>query len=79
MRAGFTVDPDIGSSALIFPPRVLLESPLIAGTADTAVATGSLGREEADEAVRALRAAAEAGHAFAAVTVFGFLLRKPAA
>ena len=79
MRAGFTVDPDIGSSALIFPPRVLLDSPLIASAADTAVATGSLGREEADEAVRAVRAAAEAGHAFAAVTVFGFLLRKPAA
>src|SRR5215218_2539743 len=78
MRAGFTVDPDIGSAALIFPPRVLLDSPLITGAADTAVATGSLGREEADEAVRALRAAAEAGHAFAAVTVFGFLLRKTA-
>ena len=78
MRAGFTVDPDIGSSALIFPPRVLLDSPLVAGAADTAVAAGSLGREEADQAVGAVRAAAEAGHAFAAVTVFGFLLRKPA-
>jgi ubiquinone/menaquinone biosynthesis C-methylase UbiE len=78
MRAGFTVDPDIGSTALIFPPRVLLDSPLIAGAAATAVATGSLGQEEADAAVRALRAAAEAGHAFSAVTVFGFLLRKPA-
>ncbi len=79
MRAGFTVDPDIGSSALIFPPRVLLDSPLIADAAESAVAAGSLGQEKADEAVRAVRAAAEAGHAFAAVTVFGFLLRKPAA
>jgi ubiquinone/menaquinone biosynthesis C-methylase UbiE len=79
MQAGFTIDPDIGSSALIFPSRVLLDSPLIDGAADTAVATGSLGREEAEEAVRGLRTAAEAGHAFSAVTVFGFLLRKPAA
>ena len=50
---------------------------MIAEAARNAVAAGSLSQAEADEAVRGVRAAAEAGHAFAAVTVFGFILRKP--
>jgi SAM-dependent methyltransferase len=79
VRAGFTVDPDIGSSALIFSPQTLRESQLLEENAHLAVAGGFLGPEAAESAVRAVRAAADAGHAYAAVTVFGFLLRKPAA
>ena len=76
IRAGFTVDPDIGSSALLIPPQELLRAPFIRLVADQAVADGTLSQAEADDAVRAVLEAAEAGHAFNAVTVFGFLLRK---
>ena len=77
IRAGFTVDPDIGSAALLIPPQELLRVPFIRLVADQAVIDGTLSQAEADEAVRAVLEAAEAGHAFNAVTVFGFLLRKP--
>jgi SAM-dependent methyltransferase len=77
IRAGFTVDPDIGSAALLIPPQELLRVPFIRLVADQAVTDGTLSQAEADEAVRAVLEAAEAGHAFNAVTVFGFLLRKP--
>jgi SAM-dependent methyltransferase len=76
MRAGFTVDPDIGSAALLIPPQELLRAPFIRIAADQAVYDGTLSQAAADDAVRAVLAAAEAGHAFSAVTVFGFLLRK---
>jgi SAM-dependent methyltransferase len=77
IRAGFTVDPDIGSAALLIPPQELLRVPFIRLVADQAVTDGTLSQAEADRAVRAVLQAAEAGHAFNAVTVFGFLLRKP--
>ena len=77
MRAGFTVDPDIGSSALLVPPRELRKSPLVRMMAEQAVSDGTLTQAEADQAVRAVQAAAVAGHAFSAVTMFGFLVRKP--
>ena len=77
IRAGFTVDPDIGSAALLIPPQELLRVPFIRLVADQAVTDGTLSQAEADEAVLAVLEAAEAGHAFNAVTVFGFLLRKP--
>jgi SAM-dependent methyltransferase len=75
MRAGFTVDPDIGSAALLLPSQELTSFLRIA--ADQAVSDGTLSPAEADDAVRAVQAADEAGHAFSAVTMFGFLLRKP--
>ena len=77
MQAGFTVDPDIGSAALLIPPQELRKSPLVRIMAEQAVSDGTLSQAEADEAVRAVQAAAEAGHAFSAVTMFGFLVRKP--
>ena len=78
IRAGLTVEPDIGSSALIFSPQVLVESNLVPENARLAVASGLFTSAEADEAVRLVRDAATAGHAYAAVTMFGFVLRKPA-
>ena len=78
IRAGLAVDPDIGSSALIFSPQTLVQSGLVPENARLAVAGGFLSQEEADEAVRTVQAAAQAGHAYSAVTMFGFLVRKPA-
>jgi SAM-dependent methyltransferase len=75
--AGLTLDDDIGSSALVMPARVALRSPLLAITTTAAVDEGVISREEADEALRRHRAAAAEGVAFSAVTVFGFVARKP--
>ena len=77
MRAGLTVDPDIGSCALVLSSSVLLNSPFVADNARQAVELGLVTQAVADESVRALHAAAEAGHALGAVTVFGFVLRRP--
>ena len=77
MQAGFTVDRDIGSAALVIPPQEMQRAPLVRIAAQQAVSDGTLSQAEADEAVRAVREAAEAGRAFSAVTVFGFVLRKP--
>lgn len=75
MEAGFFVDPDIGSSALVMmrpPPG----APSLLGPAvRQAVAVGALTAEEGEQAVARQQEAAAAGHAFAAVTVFGFVLR----
>jgi ubiquinone/menaquinone biosynthesis C-methylase UbiE len=76
-RAGLTVDPDIGSSALILSSSMLLRSEFVAENAREAVELGLVSQDVADEAVRALRAAAEGGRALGAVTVFGFVLRRP--
>ena len=76
-RAGFTVDPDVGSAALILSSQALLNSPFVADNARQAVERGLVSQEVADDSVRALRAAAEAGYALGAVTVFGFVLRRP--
>jgi SAM-dependent methyltransferase len=79
VRAGLTVDPDIGSAALIFAPQTLRESNLAPQNARMAVASGLFTAAEADEAVDLVRTAAAAGYAYSAVTMFGFVLRKPAA
>ena len=77
IRAGLTVEPDIGSSALIFSPQVLRESNLAPQNARLAVDSGLFTEAEADEAVDLVRTAAAAGYAYSAVTMFGFVLRKP--
>jgi hypothetical protein len=79
MTAGFVVEPDVGSAALVFPPDLLLEAPLLRMNADQAVRDGRITADQADAAVASLQAAARAGWAFAAVTVFGFVLRRPEA
>jgi hypothetical protein len=78
IRAGLTVDPDIGSAALIFSPQTLRDSNLAPQNARMAVASGLFSEAEADEAVHLVHTAAAAGHAYAAVTMFGFVVRKPA-
>ncbi|GAA1976704.1 hypothetical protein GCM10009798_42380 [Nocardioides panacihumi] len=75
--AGLVVDPDIGSSALVFPEEVLAAGRMHRMAADRAVADGLVDAATADAAVQALGDAARHGWAFSAVTVFGFVCRKP--
>lgn len=76
VTAGLHVDADVGSSALVFPQHVLVDSQLARLAADQAVSDGTITPAQADEALRSQAVAAEAGWAFSAVTVFGFLCRK---
>jgi ubiquinone/menaquinone biosynthesis C-methylase UbiE len=77
--AGLELEPDVGSSAFIFSSEMLLRTQVLSKDADNAVESGGLTREVADAAVRAVHDAAERGLAFAAITVFGFVARKPEA
>jgi ubiquinone/menaquinone biosynthesis C-methylase UbiE len=76
--AGFVVDEDIGSVALIFPRDMLLDSPLLHHGLGEAVAAGVLTQAEADRAEADLATAAKSGTVLAAVSVFAFVLHKPA-
>jgi SAM-dependent methyltransferase len=75
--AGLELEPDVGSSAFVFSSEMLLSTQVLRRDADDAVESGGLAREVADAAVRAVHDAAERGLAFAAITVFGFVARKP--
>jgi SAM-dependent methyltransferase len=75
--AGLELEPDVGSSAFVFSSEMLLRTQVLSRDADDAVESGGLSREVADAAVRAVHAAAGRGLAFAAITVFGFVARKP--
>jgi ubiquinone/menaquinone biosynthesis C-methylase UbiE len=77
--AGLELEPDVGSSAFIFSSEMLLSTQVLRRDADDAVESGGLTREVADAAVRAVHDAAKRGLAFAAITVFGFVARKPEA
>jgi ubiquinone/menaquinone biosynthesis C-methylase UbiE len=77
MAAGLVVDPDVGSSAVVFPPELLVDFPMLKMAAEQAVADGAITREQAEEAVRRQSTAARDRRAFSAVTVFGFVCRKP--
>lgn len=76
--AGLVVDHDIGSAALIMPPRALLGSGVVHRNADAAVEEGVLTREEADELLADAMAAARNGTAFFSVTMYAVIARKPA-
>ena len=77
MAAGLVVDPDIGSSALVFGQAELENSQMYRLAADQAVAEGRITPEQADEALRGQTEGAREGWAFSAITVFGFVCRKP--
>ncbi len=77
MAAGFVVDPDIGSSALLFPQEILGEAVRLRQAGAAAVADGTLSVDEVVTALSAQQAAARKGWAFSAVTVFAFVLAKP--
>ena len=77
ITAGLVVDPDVGSSALVFPQEVLMGSHLSRLAAEQAIEDGAITREQAEEALAAQAEAARQGWAFAAITIFGFVCRKP--
>jgi ubiquinone/menaquinone biosynthesis C-methylase UbiE len=77
--AGLGLEPDVGSSAFMLSSEILLRTQVLQRDADDAVESGGLTRDVADAAVRAVHQAAERGLAFAAITVFGFVARKPEA
>ena len=76
VQAGLTVDPDVLGVALVMPPHVLLRGQWLHAAAEQGVTDGTITRDEADQAARAVADAARAGYAFSAVTVFGFVARK---
>jgi len=76
-RAGLVLDPDVGSSAFIFSSEMLLRTEVLQRAAEDAIESGNLARDVAEAVLRTVRAAADRGDAFAAITVFGFVARKP--
>ncbi len=77
LEAGLTVDPEVGSAGLVMPHQVLLDGQWLRLAAGHAVSDGTISQDEADRAMDGVAAAARAGYAFSAVTVFGFVARKP--
>lgn len=77
IAAGLTVDPDIGSAALVMPPEALRQAPLLAAAAAQAVSDGTVTEDEMAEALRVHQLGIDEGYAFSAVTMFGFLVNKP--
>jgi ubiquinone/menaquinone biosynthesis C-methylase UbiE len=79
VEAGLQLHPDIGSAALAMVGPTLREAPLLQQAGAWAVSDGTVDAAALAAAVDAVRAGAEAGWAFTAVTVFGFCGRRPAA
>ncbi len=76
-RAGLEVDPDIGSSAVVFPDAMLREASLLAENVRRAVEVGAITAEQGETFVDDVRAAAEEGLAFGSVTMFAAVARRP--
>ena len=75
-EAGLELDPDIGSSAVVFTQAALAASPMLRMSAAQAVTDGRISQEQADEAIRSITAATQHGWAFSTITVFGFCCGK---
>lgn len=76
--AGLDVDPDIGSSALVLPDEALRGGGPVMTPVPAALAAGAVTQDEVDRLAADLEAAAAQGTAFAAVTMFAAVGRKPA-
>ena len=76
--AGFAVDPDIGSSALVLPDEAVRGGGMLALTAADAVDAGAVTREELDAVIADLEVAVDRGDAFVSVTMFAAIGRRPA-
>ena len=77
-HAGLVVDPDIGSTAVVFPDAFLANPVMLRINSDLAVEEGAITRPEADRLVAEFVAAAAKGEAFLAVTMFAVVARAPA-
>jgi SAM-dependent methyltransferase len=78
-RAGLVVDEDVGSAALVVTREQILGPGILRAGAGFAVAAGALSSAEAEGFLADLAAAAERGEAFASVTMFAVVGRKPVA
>ena len=78
VAAGLDIDSDIGSSALIFPLDGVLVRGFVGAIGPRAVEEGAVTADEMAVALAALDADGAAGQAFSSVSVFGFVVRKPA-
>jgi ubiquinone/menaquinone biosynthesis C-methylase UbiE len=76
-RAGLEVDEDVGSAALVVTADQIRGPGFLRDGAEYAVSSGSLRTSEAEAFIDGLAAAAERGEAFAAVTMFAVVGRKP--
>lgn len=77
-RAGLEVDEDVGSAALVVTAEQIQGPGFLRAGAEFAVAAGSLTSDEADGFIARLMDAAQRGEAFAAVTMYAAVGRKPA-
>jgi len=75
-QAGLKLDADVGGVALVMPYQVFIDGAWLRMAAGQAVTDGTISQDEADQAMQAVADAAQAGHSFSAVTVFGFVARK---
>jgi SAM-dependent methyltransferase len=77
VAAGLDVDPDIGSSALVFPDEAMRDGGMIALSAPAAVASGAVTPEEVASLVEGIEAAVRRGDVFFSVTMFAVFARRP--
>jgi ubiquinone/menaquinone biosynthesis C-methylase UbiE len=76
--AGLVVEPDIGSTALVFPQALAAAAPMIQQSTAAAVGAGVLTDGERTTLLDGLKQAGEAGWAFISVTLYAVVARKPA-
>ena len=76
LAAGLDVDPDIGSSALVFPDEAMRGGGMIALSAPAAVASGAVTPEEVASLVDGIEAAVQRGDVFFSVTMFAVFARR---
>ena len=77
LAAGLDVDPDIGSSALVFPDEAMRDGGMIALSAPAAVASGAVTPEEVASLVDGIEAAVRRGDVFFSVTMFAVFGHRP--
>ena len=79
VAAGLDIDTDIGSTALVFPLDGVMVRGFVESMGPRAVEAGAVTADELAVALATLEADGAAGQAFTSVSVFGFVVRKPAA
>lgn len=76
LRAGLTVDPDIGSAALVMPDEMTRDAKVFTTNGAFAVESGDVTQEELDTIVQELLEATDRGEAFLSVTMFAVVGRR---
>jgi ubiquinone/menaquinone biosynthesis C-methylase UbiE len=79
VSAGLEVDEDVGAAVLGTGPAIMRDAPMVRHAGAQAIEDGTITAAQLDTALDRIRAAADAGWAFSAVTIFGFCARRPAA